>query len=825
VTDESGRRIFLNAGWQEFTGSPGAEDLENHWRGRLHPDDQERYLDLVRAAAHEHRPWEVEYRLRRADGAYHWLLERAAPLGGGSEHGGYVGSCTDINSRYRESQRQSLLAEVSTTLDRAGSIDEQLGTLARVLVTTRIADACDVRRVAEDGRLHRAAVAALDAATEAVIATMPEETQQAREAVDTGRTVVRPANRDVPVIGSRDADPAQLRRRLDANSKVAVPLVVRGRVLAVLGLGRRPETPGFNADDRALIEEIAGRAALVVDNGLLLADERATAQRLTLLQKATAALSAATTPTSVGLTAAGHIAQLLGPDCAVGVYEVDEAQRVLTLLGRDTGGPSVPWQHIPLTTVRPLTVAVRERRPQWFEDLGAWIAAHPHPHPDLVDNMRRLGSSGGVALPLALGSAAIGVIGISFGAARRLTPTERATLVALAEQCAQALDRARLYRAERRIAETLQRSLLPQGLPQLERLALAARYLPGAAGTQAGGDWYDVVALDDSRVAIAVGDVVGQGPAAAAVMGQLRSVLSTALLAGSSPAGALELLDRFAARLPAATASTAACLVLDWDRGTITWARAGHPPPLLFCDGQTEYLDGDGSGTVLGVPGRRPFTEGTAPVQPGAVLVLYTDGLVERRNAPIDVGLDRLAEAVRRHGNRPPEDLASLLLPQLLADTDQPDDVALIAARLMPPPLEARLPAEPARLAAVRRAVVAWGDAAALPEDVVEDLQLALGEALANAIEHAYQGRPAGECAYRVSWTPDGGIDVRVDDSGSWRPVPADPGFRGRGLMLIHQLAEHVVVEPGPSGGTTVRFHVAVRSRGREGVAEPAGID
>jgi PAS domain S-box-containing protein len=817
VTDADGRRIFLNAGWQEFTGAQGAEDLENLWRSGLHPDDEERYLDVVRAAGAEHRPWEVEYRLRRADGAYHWLLERAAPLGGGTEHGGYVGSCTDINSRYRESQRQSLLAEVSTTLDRAGSIDEQLGTLARVLVTTRLADACDVRRVGEDGRLRRAAVAALDAATEAVIATMPEETPPAREAVDTGRTVVRPSPGGVPVIGSRDADPAQLRRRLDANSKVAVPLVVRGRVLAVLGLGRRPETPGFNEDDRALVEEIAGRAALVVDNALLLADERATAQRLTLLQQATAALSAATTPTSVGVTAARHIAELLGPDCAVGVYEVDAGQRVLTLLGGDDVGPSPRWQHIPLVTVRPLTVAVHERRPQWFEDVDDWLAAHPDRHPDLLENLRAQHNSGGVALPLALGGAAIGAIGIGFGAARRLTRTERATLVALAEQCAQALDRARLYRAEQRIAETLQRSLLPQGLPQLDRLALAARYLPGAAGTQAGGDWYDVVALDDSRVAIAVGDVVGQGPAAAAVMGQLRSVLSTALLAGSSPAEALELLDRFAARLPAATASTAACLVLDWDRGTITWARAGHPPPLLLADGEAQYLDAAGSGTVLGVPGRRPFTEGTASVEPGAVLVLYTDGLVERRNAPIDVGMDRLAAAVQRYGGLPPEDLATVLLPELLADTEQPDDVALIAARLMPPALEGRLHADPVRLAQVRRSVVAWADAAALPEDVVEDLQLALGEALANAIEHAYRDQPAGECAFAVTWAPDGGIDVRVDDFGTWRPVPADPGFRGRGLMLIRELAEDVVLEPSDHGGTTVRFRMPVRSRPREG--------
>jgi serine phosphatase RsbU (regulator of sigma subunit)/anti-sigma regulatory factor (Ser/Thr protein kinase) len=499
------------------------------------------------------------------------------------------------------------------------------------------------------------------------------------------------------------------------------------------------------------------------------------------------------------------------------VYEVDEGQRVLTLLGPNTRRPADRWQHIPLVTVRPLTVAVHERRPQWFEDLQPWLDAHPDGHPDIVENLHATHSSGGVALPLAVGGAAIGAIGIAFGAARRLTVTERATLVALAEQCAQALDRARLYRAEQRIAETLQRSLLPQGLPQLGRLALAARYLPGAAGTQAGGDWYDVVALDDHRVAIAVGDVVGQGPAAAAVMGQLRSVLSTALLAGCGPAEALELLDRFAERLPAATASTAACLVLDWDLGTITWARAGHPPPLLLSDGEAEYLDAAGSGTVLGVPGRRPFTEGTAPVHPGAVLLLYTDGLVERRNAPIDVGLDRLANAVRRHGGLPPEDLATLLLPELLADTEQPDDVAMIAARLMPPPLAGRLPADPARLAPVRRAVLAWGVAAALPEDVVEDLQLALGEALANAVEHAYRAQPPGECAYAASWTPDGAVDVQVEDFGTWRPVPSDPGFRGRGLMLIRELAEDVVVEPSPHGGTTVRFRVPVRQRGREG--------
>ena len=158
------------------------------------------------------------------------------------------------------------------------------------------------------------------------------------------------------------------------------------------------------------------------------------------------------------------------------------------------------------------------------------------PHPGWADLLRRARDRGVIALPLVAGGRVVGVLGVGFRAPLRQGPVERATLLALAEQCAQALDRARLYRTEHRVAETLQRSLLPQRLPQLPRLLLDARYLPGAEGVQAGGDWYDVIELDEHRVAIAVGDVVGQGAAAAAVMGQLRSALAAALLQGHGPA-------------------------------------------------------------------------------------------------------------------------------------------------------------------------------------------------------------------------------------------------------------------------------------------------
>ncbi len=604
---------------------------------------------------------------------------------------------------------------------------------------------------------------------------------------------------------------------------------VRGRVKAVLSMARRGDAPPFNDDDRELAEEMAARAALAVDNAMLLADERAAAHRLALLQRATAELSAATTPAEVGTVAAGHIRQLTGPDSRVAVYEIDASHRALAALTISGGSPDSQrlWSALPLSAPLAATAAVIERRPLWIEDVAERPAGGRDLPPELVASMQAYGLAANVALPLTVAGRVVGVIGIGFAEVQRFSAIERAMLLAVAEQCAQALDRARLYRAERGIAETLQRSLLPARLPDLDRLALAAHYLPGAEGTQAGGDWYDVVHLEDDCVAIAVGDVVGQGPAAAAVMGQLRSALSTALLQGCQPAEALELLDRFAARLPGALASTAACLIVDATVGSVRWARAGHPPPLLVsADGKGRFLDGDGSGTVLGAPGRAPYTEGTTTIEPGATLLLYTDGLVERRGELLDDGLARVRDVAMRHASADPVRLTARLLTDVLADTDQPDDVAVIAARLLPGPLSARLPADPSRLSGVRRVVMAWATAMGLPWETAEDLQLALGEALANAVEHAYSGGGPGECEYRVARAADGSVDVEVIDTGTWRPPPADRGFRGRGLELISALAQDVEITHGPdgsaAGGTRVRFRFPAET-GEDAAAAPAG--
>jgi anti-anti-sigma factor len=246
-------------------------------------------------------------------------------------------------------------------------------------------------------------------------------------------------------------------------------------------------------------------------------------------------------------------------------------------------------------------------------------------------------------------------------------------------------------------------------------------------------------------------------------------------------------------------------------------------------------LEDDGAGPVLGVPGRRPYQEASAPFPAGSTLLLYTDGLVERRGEHLDTGLTRLRAAAARLAAADPTSLTRELLAEVLAGTDQSDDVAVIAARLLPPPLHERMPADPTRLSRARRAVTAWAAAAGIGEAPTEDLQLALGEALANAVEHAYPGTP-GECAWSVERAPDGSVAVCVEDFGEWRPPPEDRGHRGRGLELIRALAEDVEVgrAPGrdgaPGTGTVVRFRVPVPVpvvvvRRSAGAPAPAGED
>ncbi|GAB1332806.1 PP2C family protein-serine/threonine phosphatase [Streptomyces sennicomposti] len=235
---------------------------------------------------------------------------------------------------------------------------------------------------------------------------------------------------------------------------------------------------------------------------------------------------------------------------------------------------------------------------------------------------------------------------------------------------------------ERETALTLQKAMLHS--PDLRgHRDIAVRYMPAVRSLNVCGDWYDVVDLSEDSFTVAVGDVVGHGLEAAAVMGMLRSALSAAVRAIHTPGTAMDVLSGYARTFEGALATTAVKAVVDTRRRRITYTSAGHPPPALSRrDGGVSLLD-EATGPPLGVPVHDdPRPQATVPYTPGDTLVLYTDGLIERRGEDIDAGLHRLTDTLARHADLGPEVLADTLLAHLGVADGGRDDIALVIVRL-----------------------------------------------------------------------------------------------------------------------------------------------
>lgn len=325
---------------------------------------------------------------------------------------------------------------------------------------------------------------------------------------------------------------------------------------------------------------------------------------------------------------------------------------------------------------------------------------------------------------------------------------------------------------------------------------------------QVGGDWYDVVDLDDGRIALIVGDCVGHGLPAATVMGQLRSACRAMLLEHLSPAATLTALDRFAARLPGARCTTAFCAILEPDGGELVYSSAGHPPPIIVeADGTARLFD-DARAMPLGLPFDRPRPEGRQVIPPRATLLLYTDGLVERRRESLDDGIARAAEVVAENRATALDRLADQIMWGLAPQDGYQDDVALLLYR-QPNPLEIEVPADASHLATLRDALRDWLKRAGVIIDQAVNVLVAVGEALANAIEHGHRGRAEGVIKLRAVAVGDR-IQLTVADNGSWKPPdPVPANHRGRGIQLMRALMDEVIIEPGVNG-TTVHLEAKI---------------
>lgn len=398
--------------------------------------------------------------------------------------------------------------------------------------------------------------------------------------------------------------------------------------------------------------------------------ERESRERTELLQRITAALATRLTAKDIAETLLAELRALAAVDVAevVLVDAIGDSSRVSWGSRKRSGAPEWRAAH-----VQQLPPRVR----QTLSDGRPWFAEQP-----AGDEGEGEHCLAAVALQ-AGGERSLGALSLLSRSGTPLAEHDRALVIACALQALQALDRAALLRLEAEVAHTLQRSLLDSVPLDDPRIRVGSHYQPAVAMLEVGGDWHDVFPLPgEGRIGLVVGDVVGRGIKAAAAMGQLRSATRALAIAGlGGPGQVLAMLDRFVTGLPHAGMATVSYAEIDVDRGTVRYVCAGHPPPVLV-SGREATLLWDGRRPPLGVPPKRGQTpEGQASLRDGDQLLLYTDGLVERRTESLDDGLARLVETIDAIGADEPQALVDELV-STLAGAQSPDDVCALCIRL-----------------------------------------------------------------------------------------------------------------------------------------------
>ncbi|BCY12039.1 SpoIIE family protein phosphatase [Actinoplanes sp. L3-i22] len=442
--------------------------------------------------------------------------------------------------------------------------------------------------------------------------------------------------------------------------------------------------------------------------------------------------------------------------------------------------PALTWEHLPQKRI----LALRDR--------------------PLLTPVAERGAGAGITLEHPRGTM---VLWVEPSAQRPFTEQDQTLLALLAGHLGQGLSRVHQIDQQRETALALQRAILgPAQLP----VGFAVRYEPATRPLKVGGDWYDTIPLPDGKIGIVVGDCVGHGLRAATVMGQLRSACRALLLQDSSPARALSALDRFAELLPGASCATVFCGVLDPVSGHLRYSAAGHPPPIVaLADGTTHLLDQGRSRPIAVRPAdERP--EATYSLPPRTTLLLYTDGLVERRRQPLTTGIDQAVAAVRLGRRTPIEDLATEVMEHLAPAGGYDDDVALLLYR-QPGPLELEFPADSSRLAPIRSALRGWLERCGVDPVTAQNVLVAAGEACANAIEHGHRDLAGGSIRLRAAATADA-LRLIVTDNGRWRiPRPGENPHRGRGIMLMRAFMGEVTITTGTTG-TIIEMQTRIAS-------------
>jgi anti-sigma regulatory factor (Ser/Thr protein kinase) len=499
----------------------------------------------------------------------------------------------------------------------------------------------------------------------------------------------------------------------------------------------------------------------------------------------------------------------LGVDAVwLGMVNRDDGTLRMRFVGDIPGEHRDRYHSVALDGPGPMAECARNGHPIVIEDTRGSAPRHRPVLRDFDDVVRAL-----IFHPLRDSAGVlIGALGLGWFQPRTIDAAEVETTGESMALAGPVLARLRAAERERRIAIDLQEHLLDLNRSSTA-VAVAAAYQPAAEAMRVGGDWYLVKAAEDpNRVSFCVGDVVGLGLPAATVMSRLRSAIAAASRTLVDPVPVLDLAERYARTLPGAQCATVAYAVFDITDRTLVYLCAGHPYPLLLePDGQARFLTEGRRPPLSAVVQPPDEPPGTTTVPEGSLLVLYTDGLIERRGEDLDRGLARLAAAAEQCVGMDTGTVCAELLKRMAPDGGFTDDVALLAVR--PTGTTGRsfvrvLPAGLAQMGVVRRELRDWLAEVCPDTATRHDVLVSAGEALANAVEHGSEQYPGATVSLEVFTGPDG-ISVTVGDSGRWSQDSSASqrrAVRGRGIKLIHALSTHVHTTR-TTHGTRVTMH------------------
>ena len=419
--------------------------------------------------------------------------------------------------------------------------------------------------------------------------------------------------------------------------------------------------------------------------------------------------------------------------------------------------------------------------------------------------LRELGLTSAMIVPLNARGRQLGVVSfIQSESKRRFDQSDLDFAVILCARAALAFDNARLFSKEQRVAETFQAASLPTDLPQLPGVRISATYRAGRNESEVGGDWYDAFELPDGNLVASIGDVAGKGLSAAVAMSAVRQILSASAFEGAGPAEMLRRCNRVVCHRGAGIV-TAAVGLFSPDTRSFTYATAGHPP-ILYADTDGRVTDLSTAGIPLGVIPEYTYVERSITLGEHGLVVFYTDGLTEF-NRDIEKGERTLRRVVGGLAGSPVPAPASAIVSNTVVGKPL-DDIAVLVLEMhadQMQDLDVTVPAEVNSVRALRRSLRRLCLANGLNEDQTFRVLVATGEAVSNAIEHAYLETP-GNIHVR-GWRKDGSLLIEVADEGRWRSGQRSEG--GRGLHLMRRLMDDVVVERS-STGTAIKQRIAI---------------